>query len=67
MDKKLFGNAMLKFFSGLLLMGLLLFLPAGSFAFFSLRTKLFMSLAMLLGRLELYPILVLFSPRTWKN
>ena len=33
MDTKLFGNAMLKFFSGLLLMGLLLFLPAGSFAY----------------------------------
>ena len=33
MDRKLFGSAMLKFFSGLLLMGLLLFLPAGSFAY----------------------------------
>ena len=33
MDKKLFGSAMLKFISGLLLMGLLLFLPAGSFAY----------------------------------
>ena len=41
--------------------------PAGSFAFFSLRTKLLLSLAMLLGRLELYPILVLFSPRTWRS
>ncbi len=33
MDKKLFGSAMLKFVSGLLLTGLLLFLPAGSFAY----------------------------------
>ena len=33
MDKKLFGSAMLKFVSGLLLVGLLLFLPAGSFAY----------------------------------
>ena len=33
--------------------------PAGSFAFFSDRTKL--------GRLEIYPILVLLSPRTWKR
>ena len=33
MDKKLIGDALLKFFSGLLLMGLLLFLPAGTFAF----------------------------------
>ena len=41
--------------------------PAGSFAFFSQRTKLLLSLAMLLGRLEIYPILVLLSPRTWKR
>ena len=33
MDRKLFGSAMLKFFSGLALVGLLLFLPAGSFAY----------------------------------
>ena len=33
MDRKLFGTALLKFFSGLLLVGLLLFLPAGSFAY----------------------------------
>ena len=33
MDRELFRSAMLKFFSGLLLVGLLLFLPAGSFAF----------------------------------
>ena len=41
--------------------------PAGSFAFFSGRTKLLLSLAMLLGRLEIYPIFVLLSPRTWKK
>ena len=41
--------------------------PMGGFAFFSLRSKLFMTLAMLMGRLELYPILVLLSPRTWKK
>ena len=41
--------------------------PAGGFAFFSARTKLLMSLAMLLGRLEFYPVLVLFSPATWKQ
>ena len=41
--------------------------PAGGFAFFSLRSKLLMTLAMLMGRLELYPILVLFLPRTWKK
>ena len=41
--------------------------PAGNFAFFSGRTKLLLSLAMLLGRLEFYPIFVLLSPRTWKK
>ena len=33
MDQKLFGSAMVKFLSGVLLMGLLLFLPAGTFAY----------------------------------
>ena len=33
MDSKLFAQAMIKFFSGVLLVGLLLFLPAGTFAF----------------------------------
>ena len=33
MDRKLFWNAMVKFFSGLLAVGLLVFLPAGTFAF----------------------------------
>ncbi len=41
--------------------------PAGSFAFFSTRSKLILSLAMLLGRLEIYPILLLFLPRTWRR
>ena len=41
--------------------------PAGSFVFFSDRTKLVLTMAMLMGRLEVYPILVLLSPRTWKR
>ncbi len=41
--------------------------PAGSFAFFSYRTKILLSVAMLMGRLEIYPILFLLSPRTWKR
>ena len=41
--------------------------PAGSFAIFSPRTKVFLTFAMLLGRLEIYPILVLLIPRTWKR
>ena len=41
--------------------------PAGNFAFFSDGTKLLLTLAMLMGRLEIYPILVLVSRRTWKR
>ena len=41
--------------------------PAGSFAFFSARSKVILTLAMLLGRLEIYPILLLFLPRTWQR
>ena len=41
--------------------------PLGGYAFFSVRAKLIMTLAMLLGRLEFYPVLVLLSPRTWKK
>ena len=41
--------------------------PAGSFAVFSSRSKLLLTLAMLIGRLEIYPILVLFSPKTWRK
>lgn len=41
--------------------------PTGSFSIFSPLSKIVLSFAMLLGRLELYPILVLFSARTWKS
>ena len=41
--------------------------PAGNFAAFSARSKLLLCFAMLLGRLEIYPIVVLLSPRTWKR
>ena len=41
--------------------------PAGSFSIFSYRSKLLLTFAMLIGRLEIYPILLLFSPRTWKR
>ena len=39
--------------------------PMGGFAPFSAGSKLLLSLVMLAGRLELYPMLVLFSPSTW--
>jgi trk system potassium uptake protein TrkH len=47
--------------------GLELVGPTGSFAMFSPVVKLFLSMAMLLGRLELFPILMLFLPSTWRR
>ncbi len=39
--------------------------PMGSYAGFSAFSKVVLSLAMLLGRLELYPIMITLSPSTW--
>ena len=39
--------------------------PAGSFAGFGELSKLALSFAMLLGRLEIYPLLFLFTPSVW--
>ena len=41
--------------------------PAESFALYSPFSKIVLSFAMLLGRLELFPMLLLFSPRLWKK
>ncbi len=41
--------------------------PAGNFAFFSVHSKIVLILDMLFGRLELFPMLLLFTPSTWKN
>lgn len=41
--------------------------PTGNYSMFSPRIKLLLTLVMLLGRLELYPVLVLFLPSTWKK
>lgn len=41
--------------------------PAGSFADFSVLSKIVMSIDMLAGRLELYPILILFTKFAWKR
>lgn len=46
--------------------GLSLVGPMGSFAIFSPLSKIVLILEMLLGRLEIYPILLLFYPATWK-
>ena len=41
--------------------------PVENFAFFPAPTKLLLSFLMLAGRLEVYPILVLFMPSLWKK
>ena len=41
--------------------------PSGNYLFFSPLSKLILSLEMLLGRLEIFPLLFLFSPRVWKR
>ena len=41
--------------------------PAGNFAAFSGLSKLVLSFDMLAGRLELFPVLFLFSTRTWRR
>lgn len=41
--------------------------PTGNFAFFSIPSKLVLMFDMLAGRLELFPMIVLFAPSTWKK
>ncbi len=41
--------------------------PYGSFSGFSSFSKFVLSLEMIAGRLEFFPILILFSPNTWKK
>lgn len=47
--------------------GLELIGPTGNFAAFSPLSKIVLTLDMLLGRLELFPILLLLSPSTWRK
>ena len=41
--------------------------PTGNFSGFSYFSKLLLSFSMLAGRLEFMPLLILFSPNTWKR
>lgn len=41
--------------------------PAGNFADYSVLSKLILSFDMLLGRLEIFPLLLLFHYRTWSR
>ena len=41
--------------------------PTQNFSIFSTFSKIILSLDMLIGRLEIFPILVLFSPSAWRK
>ncbi len=41
--------------------------PVLNFNNMSIFSKLILSFLMLLGRLEIFPLLILFSPKTWRN
>ena len=41
--------------------------PMGSYAGFSALSKVVLSLDMLFGRLEIFPMLLLFRPSTWRK
>jgi len=41
--------------------------PVGNFSSFSLLSKIVLSVDMLIGRLEILPVLVMFSPSSWKR
>lgn len=45
--------------------GLSLVGPMGNYDCFSYFSKIILSILMLIGRLEVYPILILFLPKTW--
>ena len=47
--------------------GLDLLGPSLPYSELSAPTKLFMRLAMIMGRLEIYPVLLLFFPATWRK
>lgn len=47
--------------------GLELVGPTSNFGFFSPQTKIVLIFDMLAGRLELFPMLLLFTPATWKK
>ena len=47
--------------------GLNLVGPTGNFSFFSIPSKLVLIFDMLAGRLELFPMLALFAPSTWRK
>ena len=41
--------------------------PYGGYAGYSNFSKFVLSLEMIAGRLELFPILIMFAPKTWRK
>jgi trk system potassium uptake protein TrkH len=41
--------------------------PYGGYAGYSNFSKLILSIEMIAGRLELFPILIMFAPKTWRK
>lgn len=41
--------------------------PTGNYSAFSPFVKVFLSLCMVVGRLEIFPVLVILSPKTWRK
>lgn len=41
--------------------------PYASYAGYSIFSKIILTLTMLIGRLEILPVMILFSPKTWKK
>ena len=41
--------------------------PMGSYGGYNVFSKIILSAVMLIGRLEIFPILLLFAPHTWKR
>ena len=47
--------------------GLSIIGPSGNFAIFSTFSKIVLTIVMLLGRLEIYPLVILASPTLWRR
>ena len=41
--------------------------PMGNFSIFSPLSKIVLTFAMIVGRLEIFPMLILFMPSTWRR
>ena len=41
--------------------------PVGNFGGFSVLSKIVLAADMIIGRLEIFPVIILFSPSLWKR